>query len=267
MALQIADITKDREDLMHLLVRAYHDIYVPAFPDPDERESLEKFQRGVRGEIAGVDIAVNILGENLQDKDKAVIKGISVGYYYQKQNVGLLAYNAIAPQAREKGLGKIMVQSRINSLKNYAAAQGKKIDGVFIEVNDPQKVAVENDSMNPADRVAIFTKWGARKINIPYVQPPVDKDGAYCDYLLLMNYPVDGRYAPASAVEKYLRGIYREDRLGRKPEEDHYFRQMATALAKLPPAALPDSDTPVTPGYMTGAPDFTYVAKAPSRRS
>lgn len=265
MALQIADITKDREDLMHLLDRAYHDIYVPAFPDPDERESLEKFKRGIREEIPGVNIAVNILGENLNDKDKAVIKGISVGYYYQNQNVGLLAYNAIAPEAREKGLGKIMVQSRINSLKNYAAAIGKKIDGVFIEVNDPQKVAPENDSMNPADRVGIFTKWGARKVPIPYVQPPVDKDSVYCDYLLLLNYPVDGRYAPASAVEQYLRGIYREDRLGRKPEEDAYFREMTQALRSLPPAALPDPNTPVIPGYMTGAPEFTYLGKPPSR--
>lgn len=265
MALQIADITKDRDDLMHLLDRAYHDIYVPAFPDPDERESLEKFKRGIRGEIPGVDIAVNILGENLQDKNKAVIKGISVGYYYRAQNVGLLAYNAIAPEAREKGLGKIMVQSRINSLKNHAAAQGKKIDAVFIEVNDPQKVSAENDSMNPADRVAIFTKFGARKVPIPYVQPPIDKDSPYCDYLLLMNYPVDGRYAEPQAVERYLRGIYRKERMGHEPEEDHYFKQMADALRKMLAAAMPDAQTPVTPGYMVGTPPFSYVAKKPSR--
>ena len=54
MALQIADITKDREDLMHLLVRAYNNIYVPSFSDPDQRESLEKFLRGIREEMPGV---------------------------------------------------------------------------------------------------------------------------------------------------------------------------------------------------------------------
>lgn len=256
MSLQILNVSADSTHHAALLEKAYHDIYVPAFPDPDEREDLEKFRKVLEGGIKGVGIAINILGENLDDPQKAVIKGVSVGYYYEHQNVGLLAYNAIAPEHREKGLGKILVQSRIDSLKELAAAQGKKLAGVFIEINDPQKVSPENDSMPPAVREQIFTNWGAKHIPVDYAQPPLTKDGVYCDYLKLMNYPVDGHYANKSAIEGFLRGIYREFRSPIMPEQDAHFRHMQNQLHELEAKDLPDPDAKVVPGYTKDVPPY-----------
>lgn len=259
MVLQIANITKDTPDLLPLLKQAYDRVFAPAFPIPESRESLDKFMRALNGDIPGVSIIINVMGENLDDPAKRVLKGFSVGYYYEHHNVGLLAYNAIAPEAREKGLGKIMVQSRINSLKQRAAATGRKIAGVFVDVNDPTKVRPEDDGMDPVKRLQIFTNWGAVRVPIDYVAPPLEKDGHYCDTMLLLNYPVDGKYASRQTVDMFLRSMYREFRQTTRPDDDFFYRQMKAQLEGVPASHLPDAQANICPGYMKDTPDFVYL--------
>ena len=262
MVLQIANITKDTPDLLPLLEQAYARVFVPAFPVPESRESLDKFLRAMNGGIKGVSIVINVMGENLDDPQARVIKGFSVAYYYEKHNVGLLAYNAIAPEAREKGLGKIMVQSRIQSLKDLAAASDRTLAGVFVDVNDPSKIRAEDDGMDPVKRLQIFTNWGAVRTPVDYVQPPLEAGGNYCDTMLLLNYPVDGRYADRHAIEMFLRSMYRECRQNQRPEEDYFFRQMKTQLDAAPESAMPNAQTCAEPGYMKDTPSFTYLKTA-----
>ena len=256
MVLQIATLSKDKPEFFELLERAYHDIYVPAFPIESERESLDKFFQAINGELPGIGIAVNILGENLEDPERRVIKGISVAYYYEHQNTGLLAYNAIDPKHRDKGMGKLMVDSRIESLKAMAAAKGRKLDGVFIEVNDPTKVAANDDSMDPTKRISIFEDWGARRIPIDYVQPPLSPEGDYNDTMLLMNYPLDGRYCDKDCVEKFLRGIYREFRSEKSPDDDYFFKKMQKQLRA---SGMVECEKNPAPGYKIGVPGFRFV--------
>lgn len=267
MVLQIANITKDTPELFHLLEEAYNDIFVDAFPDEKARESLDKLMRAAKGGFDKVDPVINILGENLEDPESYVIKGISIGYYYKRENVGLLAYNAIDPEHQECGLGKLMVESRIQSMQAFARAQGKELAGVFVECNDPLKVPASMDSMDPAKRIAIFEKWGARQIPIDYVQPPLEPGGYYDDNLVLLNYPIGGKYADKDCIESYLRGIYRDYRTeqieadGQKitrvirADDDYYFQQMKTQLDK---TMLKDATAPAVPGYKKGVPKFNF---------
>jgi hypothetical protein len=265
--LQIANITKDRPELLHLLDEAYNDIYLPAFPDAKERESLEKIRAAVDGKFDKIQIVVNILGENLEDKENYVIKGLSIAYYYENQNVGLLAYNCIHPDHQEGGLGKLMVVSRIEALQECAKKNGKELAGVFIECNDPFKVSEDMDSMDPKKRVEVFKKWGARQVPIDYVQPPTSPDGYYCDTMILLNYPVDGKYADKETCEAFLRGIYRDFRteqiqLGDEKisrtvhaDDDHYFREMKKQLDA---AVFANDNKAEEPGYKKGVPRFNF---------
>lgn len=267
MVLQIANITKERPELFHLLEQAYNEIYLPAFPDKKERDSLETFMKTIDGKYPNVEIVVNILGENLEDPDNYVIKGIGVAYYYKNQNVGLLAYNAIDPNHREAGLGKLLVDSRIESLKERAAAHGNVLGGAFIECNDPTKVAIEDDVMDPSKRLAIFQKWGARVVPIDYIEPPIRKDEVYSDTLLLLNYPVDGKYAGKAVIEDYLRAIYKDGKIIKQPandnstpkyikaEDDYFFRQMKKQLDAV---KIDDIKADPVPGYKVGVPKFRF---------
>lgn len=193
---------------LDLMRRAYHDIYVPAFPIEDERDSLEKIESRLKEPVNGVERVILLAGKHLDDPQKAEVYGISIAYYYGSHQAGLLAYNAIDPQYQQMGLGRLMVQGRIKGLEELAAQSGKPLKSVIIEVNDPQKVSPEEDSMDPNKRVALFEKWGARQIPVPYAQPALAPGQEKCHTVMLMAYPQNGQYPDAKGVGAFVEGIY-----------------------------------------------------------
>lgn len=234
--LQFANVTRDRKDLFNALAQAYHEIYTPAFPDDNERESLEKMHRVLNGETPGVEIIINLAGENLTSEQDRVLKGIGVAYYYHPQNVGLLAYNAVADNAKGEGIGKTLVHSRIECLKRAAHDRNKSLSAVFVDCNNPDKVDAKHDSMDPATRIKVFTSWGARAIPFNYVQPPLDDHLEYCDNMTLFNYPVNGRYAGPKETAAYIDAIYREALPGQDLKTNLHYQKMARELKNWHPA-------------------------------
>jgi hypothetical protein len=110
--------------------------------------------------------------------------------------------------------------------------------------------------MDPAKRIALFEDWGARQVPVDYIQPPLSEDGCYSDNMVLLNYPVEGKYAGRKEVEAFLRGIYREFRSDKAPEEDYFFRQMKRQLRDNGHEAAADCHLP---GYMRGTPKFMFL--------
>lgn len=244
-----------------LMRRAYHDIYVPAFPIEDERDSLEKIESRLKEPVNGVERVILLAGKHLDDAQKAEIYGISIAYYYGSHQAGLLAYNAIDPQYQQMGLGRLMVKGRIEGLQQLAAKNGQELKSVMIEVNDPAKIKPEDDSMDPAKRVALFEKWGARQIPVPYAQPALAPGLEKCDTLLLMAYPQNGQYPDAAGVGAFVAGIYAANNNGAVDyKDDPDFKATQAALQKWgkfndleqsaaapTPAAAPKAPPPAKP--------------------
>lgn len=230
MGLQLANVTRDRKDLFNALAQAYAEIYTPAFPEDDERETLEKMHNVLAGNTPGVDIIINLAGENLDSETDRVLKGMAVAYYFREGSVGLLAYNAVSPDFLGEGIGKILVHSRIESLKERADGQGCSLSAVFVDCNNPDKVPASTDSMDPNLRLKLFTGWGARPLPFDYVQPPLAEDRNYCDKMMLLSYPVEGRYATAADVSAYINAIYKEALPGENPDQNPYVVSMRAQL-------------------------------------
>jgi len=224
-----------------LLKEAYRDVYEPAFPIAEERESIDAWINNLMGKSKNSNIVVVIVGTDFDAKNPN-IKGISVGYYYYKVDAGLLAYNAIAPAARNEGLGRVMVEARKQALLHLAEQHGQKLKGVFLECNDPAKVKPEEDSIDPATRMKIFEKWGAKVIPIDYVQPALEKGAAKCDKFKLMAYPhpKTGHYPTPDAVRAFVTGIYQactDYCGGPKPADDPDYVRTVRQLEALKRAA------------------------------
>jgi len=240
---------------LELMRRAYRDIYVPAFPMPEERESLEKIEEKLARPTSGVKRVILLAGKHLDDPEKAEIYGISIAYYYSKTQAGLLAYNAIDPKYQQMGLGRLMVKGRIDGLEELAKEGGQQLKCAVIEVNDPAKVTPEQDSMDPAKRVAIFERWGAKKIPVTYVQPwlaPGEEKGTSS---ILMAYPVQGQYPEPEAIAGFIEGIWEANNNGpvNYDEDPDFKKSMAelkdwkgfppgAANANAPPAARPPAN-------------------------
>ncbi len=189
-----------------LLKRAYNEVYLPAFPIAAERESLEQWCARLK---RGKDDIV-IVGENLGDPDKAVIKGICVGVYFSISDVGLLSYYAVKPDAQGQGIARVMIDRVKQLMLERAEANGGVLKGVFIEVNDPTKVAANQDSFDPATRVSVSHRLGAKDIPVSYVQPPLQPGAPKCDGLKLMAYahPKTGKYPGPDAVRAFMEAMY-----------------------------------------------------------
>lgn len=237
MVLQFANVTASRKDLFNALAQAYNEIYIPAFPDKNERESLNHIHSMMNGEKPGVRVIVNLAGHNLtSDAGDRVMKGIALAYHFSPANVGLLAYNAVSPHSKGEGIGKILVHTRIEFLKQISAQNRSRLRAVFVECHDPAKVSIQNDCMDPAARIKIFTAWGAREVLKDYVQPPLDKDLEYCDKLSLYNYPIYNKYAGPKEISDFIDAMYKKYLPGEDTKKNPHFQAMMQELKKNPPA-------------------------------
>ncbi|WP_435642095.1 hypothetical protein [Micavibrio aeruginosavorus] len=232
MGLQFANVTKDRKDLFNALAQAYAEIYIPAFPDQNERESLEQIHDLMSGAVPGVQAIVNIAGNNLTSNGPdRVVKGIAVAYHFNPAHVGLLAYNAVCPKAKGEGIGKILVHSRIESMKQLSANQNASLRGVFVECHDPARFNATNDVMDPNARIRLFQSWGAREVPFNYVQPPLDAHLDYCDNMTLFNYPVDGKYAGPQEAFDFVKAQFNKALPNFEHDRIEHYRNMMQELA------------------------------------
>jgi hypothetical protein len=82
---------------------------------------------------------------------------------------------------------------------------------VFGEIHDPAKVDAGGDSMAPLDRVRVMDALGARRVPIPYVQPPLRVGGERGRTLMLVAFPVDGHPVESldsAVVRHFLEELY-----------------------------------------------------------
>ena len=101
---------------------------------------------------------------------------------------------------------------------------------MFFESNNPLKTKHENDSFDPVKRLEIFSHFGAKLINIPYVQPALDKNRKKVDNLFLLSFPqfnVNGDKIPATEIADFLKDLYIS--LG-ETEDNKSFKNMVSHL-------------------------------------
>lgn len=131
---------------------AFHrGIYWDAFAA--QHEPLEVWRRALRGELP-YRLWVRLAGED---------GGIAFERY-PATGCGLLTYLVVAPHARGRGVGRLLVEDALAVLHDAPAVYG--------EVNDPATQQRE-PALVAARRLAMFERWGAQLVDLPYVQPPL----------------------------------------------------------------------------------------------
>jgi len=190
-----------------LLQQAYNDVYLAAFPNPEEQLSFKKLCADVKdGATVTLICAPGVL--------KPVIKALAVGYHYHgdatSPDVGLLGYLATDPRYQGQGLGKRMDALFRQTALEQAEKRRQPLGGVFLECNP---VGTQNDVMDPATRIAMYKKWGAVELPIFYKQPPLELGGNGVELRLLVEpNPKTNQYPALNDIKTYLTGAYTESR-------------------------------------------------------
>jgi GNAT superfamily N-acetyltransferase len=239
MSLVFQDITDAPADIERLS-RFYDGLYVCGFPDPDERESLVNMKHYLKLRREGW------YGPNnyhiILALDGSDIIGASVSDYLAKPNCGVIEFLLVAEQLWGKGIGQALHNATIAAFDGDARRTGRRgIDGIVIELNDPFRVAPQDDNYDPFDRAMIWDRWGYGRLCFPYVQPALSDEQQPVTCLLLGMKPMTPRLrneVPPDTVcdvlEGYMRWAMRID----QPALDPTFVGMKQYLSKLPAVAI-----------------------------
>jgi GNAT superfamily N-acetyltransferase len=194
-----------------LLRRFYVDVLQPSF-DEDELMGLDALARGLR---SGGDPST-LASAAVDDDDGSVLGGI-VAELYASVGVLLLAYLAVRPESRGRGVGTALAEQVVPGWfadPRVAIAVG--------EVHDPR--FWPDDTAD--ERLRLYDRLGGRVLAVPFVQPALGPDGARVrGFLLLVFYlepharvVLNGRDAVrAELVGRFVRRYFEQTEGARPP--------------------------------------------------
>jgi GNAT superfamily N-acetyltransferase len=239
-----------------LLQQVYDELYLPSFPDPDEREDVSVWKPLLWGERRdGERLLFHALvaATNLEERERRRIAGLAFVELYPRSCSGLLSYLAVGPDFRRTGLGRALVAIALDTLKADAERFGRPLTAVYAEIHDPERVSRRTDSMDPAERVSFFAKLNSRRVPIHYVQPPLRPGADRARMLDLIVVPAERgqRELNGEDIAAFLRELYGE--LVEHPAADRDLRRMEDELHGGPIELEPLNAVSEQPAFWIGS--------------
>lgn len=189
-------------DIHSELIGSFRDIYENGFPDADEREDFDGILQRTADELPGQPHTVIMISE----ANSSTAKGGLIADWYAGSRALHLTYLIVDERCRQQGVGWELVDTGVRSIMDWIKKEKKvRINNVFFESNDPFRTVTDN--FDRFLRLRIFAKQGAKLINIPYVQPALDKSKAPVDNLLLFSFTQfnkTGDRIPAEEIKAFL---------------------------------------------------------------
>jgi GNAT superfamily N-acetyltransferase len=182
MSAEVRRVRAASSEDMHLLRRFYDELYVPEFPDPDEREDLGTIERYLVLEAQGW-YGPNNYHVLLWTDAGQVVAG-SISDYLAVPDAGVVEFLVVSPAVRSHGLGGRVLAETERRLRADAQRAGGSLRCVYAEVDDPLRSAP--GAFDARTRLRIWHRWGYRALDLPYVQPALSADQSPVDGLLLL---------------------------------------------------------------------------------
>jgi|GEM_PF-3724461 len=191
-------------------------MYISAFPIIDEREDFDLILQRIETKTFQDDAKTFLLLE---------VNGGMVVEYYPSAKSLLITYIFVDETHRHKGIGAELLIKGLQNVKSKIAENLNKpcFAKVFLEVHSPEKT--NEDSIIAALRYEFFKKNGAKKIDIPYVQPSLGEGKNRVKDLDFLTIPNNGESLQKNQIYSFLYSFYKELGID-DPEQDNDFRKM-----------------------------------------
>jgi hypothetical protein len=233
--LEIALLT-DLPEWPALLERVVHELYLPSFPNKDEREDPEAWmprlsihaptspQPSTHIFVAGARLGSTGDGRQLD--------GFLIAERYPESWCALATYLAVAPRARGRHVASRLVGHAVSALARGAGGTERPLCALFAEITDPHKPkASAVGDFDAFARADALSRMGWQHVPVDYVQPALGGGRARVRHLMLWAYPLDDRpltAIPAVTLREFLREFYQA--LGvERPDDDPDFQAMTHA--------------------------------------
>jgi GNAT superfamily N-acetyltransferase len=173
---ELVDLTVDPDPA--LLSELYCQVLAPAFP-AHELVSLASLQQPVGGAEHGCDVVVAVGSE------RQPVAGI-VAQWFPASAVLLLAYLAVRPELRGTGIGTLLIEEAVPAwLQRHHPLL------TVGEVEHPDHRGASAAYGDPAARLRLYERLGARLVAAPYFQPRIAPAQERAYDMLLLVFDVD----------------------------------------------------------------------------
>ncbi len=221
-----------------------YNFYTTFFTLPDETETFEGFEkalilnhhRDLQRQYGSFEEAWIYVRE---PDDKKIIGGVNFSIYKSKEILASLysgtahiTYIFVDEKFRGLGIARYLHELAIIHAQKFVKTPMSLL--FFCEQNAPELMTIDayfSDNINAlvdqCDRLVWWHKMGYKRLNINYVQPPLNKGQKVCDNLTL-NVKTKRRKIPTSAIVFHLKhffdlAVFKADTSRR---DAHYFNQI-----------------------------------------
>lgn len=193
-----------------------------------------------------------IAGTNLNDPENATIVGINQGWYFKESATAVDFYLAVSENHQKQGIGDLLLKALNNRFDRIAQTHGTELKGLFIELNDPEKVSAEEDSMDPYARAAMYAKRDWLQVPVNYWQPATESVDE-TDYMHLISGKMsNGKHADLNAVKGFLKDYYASSDYESAEASDKYngmIRELGDDMQYTPIKTLEIQETTLLPQH------------------
>jgi len=217
------------------LVAAFEDLYRAAFPDPTERELAEDWIARLGGRQPPPQPEVLVL---LAVADGDRVLGGVCAEHYRSSRCGLVTYIAVAPQHRGAGVARMLMRAAVGRLDALACDQGEPLRAIFAEAEDPSKVDATLHA-TASERLRILGRFGARAVDLRYVQPGLSGGGGRARHLMLLRLGSGDAPIECAIVQDYMHEFYRALGIPDAEADPDFAAMFAGTGAYLDTLALP----------------------------
>lgn len=216
------------------LINKFKILYESGFPDDNEREDFDVILKRVSGDKTANEPHSVILLHTIE-RNRVVAGGL-IADWYERSKCIHLTYLIIDENHRNKGIATILINEGVALVIDWIKkSKGIEIKNVFFESNIPWKTKLENDNFDAVERLKIFSKLGAKWIDIPYIQPALDTEKSPVDNLFLLSFSqfnANQNKVAVTEVAGFLKDLYFG--LGvNNPEQNDDFNAMTAGLMKI----------------------------------
>lgn len=204
-----------------LLKRFEKEVFIPSFPNDDERESFEEdIIPRIQDHDGDVRTFVVLLMIRQGDQDQ-VMAGEICDWYPATSDLEVI-YVAVNSKTRRGGYGSLILQEGTARIVRRIEEEGD-VRRVFFETENPDREQPSGTHvMRLPDRLRFFGKNGGAVLLDKYYQPPLSDGKGWADNMMLCTLPVfrlnaDGTrvddqeletYVPKSEVMEFLCAFY-----------------------------------------------------------
>lgn len=154
----------------------FDELYLPAFPNENEREPVEN----IVGRICGRKLPLTEMP--LVTDGGRVAAGCVTDHFPDAAAIHVI-YLVVRSEYRRMGLARLL-------LDDWFRRHPEETD-MYLEADDPAKTAPADTSFDPATRLGIYARLGFGILSLQYVQPPLEEGLDYERNLLLLYRSTD----------------------------------------------------------------------------